>query len=91
MEIVTYSAFRQNLKSLVDRMIDRCEPLYIKRSRGEDLVVMSKSEYNSLQETLYLLSNPTNAKRLLDAIAEVKEGKTRPVTMDEIERMINEE
>jgi len=85
MEVVTYSSFRQNLKTLVDRMIDRCEPLYVKRSRGEDFVVMSKSEFNSLQETLYLLSSPKNAERLLSSI---NSANTKEMTAEELEQWV---
>jgi len=86
MEVVTYTSFRQNLKTLVDRMIDRCEPLYIKRSRGEDLIVMSKSDYDSMQETFYLMSSPKNAERLL-AAKNSSDGVT--MTLKEIEEMID--
>ena len=75
MEITTYSKFRQNLKSFLDNILNDRTVLYVTRSKGEDVVVMAKSEYESMQETLYLLNNPANAERLQRGIKEYKAGK----------------
>ena len=58
----------------MDWVLVNSAPLYIKRSRGEDVVLLSKADYDSIQETLYLLGNPVNAKRLLDGIEEYEGG-----------------
>jgi antitoxin YefM len=43
---------------------------------GEQAVVMpSLEDYQSLEETAYLLRNPANAKRLLSAISQLNTGK----------------
>ena len=75
MQITTYSNFRQNLKKFLDTLTGNNMPLYIKRSKGEDVVVLSKSDYDSMQETFYLLRSPANASRLLEGIEEYKKGK----------------
>jgi antitoxin YefM len=36
---------------------------------------MSLEDYESLEETAYLLRSPKNAKRLLEAIAQLESGK----------------
>ena len=74
MEITTYSNFRQNLKSFMDKVFLDRVPLFVKRSRGEDVVVISKSDYESLNETLHLLSNFNNAERLKQGIEEYENG-----------------
>ncbi len=74
MQITTYSNFRQNLKTYLDKVFTNHDPLFVTRSNGEDVVVLSKSDYESLTETLHLLGNPTNAKRLIDGIKELEEG-----------------
>lgn len=75
MEITTYSDFRRNMKSYFDKVFSMQKPLFISRSKGEDMVLISKSEFQSIQETFHLLKSPKNAERLLDAINEDKAGK----------------
>lgn len=82
MEIVTLSAFRQRMKSYFDSVFEMGKPLFISRPKGRDMVVMSKAEYDSLQETFHLLRSPKNASRLLDSIEEDKNKdlKSRSLT-----------
>ncbi len=75
MEITTYSNFRQNLKRFLDNILNDRSVLYVTRSKGEDVVILPKSDYESMQETLSLLSNPKNAERLHRGIKEFNEGK----------------
>jgi antitoxin YefM len=75
MEITTYSNFRQNLKSFMDLVFKSRAPLIVTRSKGDDIVVMAKSDYESLNETLYLLSSLKNAERLAKGIEEYEKGK----------------
>jgi len=75
MTVTTYSNFRQNLKMLLDGVFSSHAPLYVKRRNHEDVVVLSKSDYESLQETLHLLGSPKNAERLLSGIEKYKAGK----------------
>ncbi len=75
MEITTYSNFRQNLKRFLDSILKNKTPLFVTRSKAEDVVVLSKSDYDSMQETLYLLGSSKNANRLAKGIKEFEEGK----------------
>ena len=75
MEIVTYSETRANLKAVLDRVVDDCVPIVITRQRGKPVVMISMDDWNSTQETRYLLSTPNNAKRLLDAIEGMNAGQ----------------
>jgi antitoxin YefM len=40
----------------------------ITRQRGENVVLISASEWAGREETLYLLQSPKNAERLLEAV-----------------------
>ena len=75
MEITTYTSFRQNLKAYLDLIFSSRSPLFVTRSKGEDVVVLSKTDYESMQETIHLLSSPKNAERIAVALKEYEEGK----------------
>jgi antitoxin YefM len=75
MKITSYSNFRQNLKLFLDNVFVNHDPLFVTRTNGEDVVVLSKTDYESMMETLHLLGNPNNAKRLIDSIKELEDGK----------------
>jgi antitoxin YefM len=74
MDITTYTSFRQNLKSFLDKVFKNHSPLFVTRTNGEDVVVLSKADYESMQETFHLLKSPNNAARLLKGIAEYEKG-----------------
>ena len=85
MQVTTASEARANFKAVIDRTIDDADITIIHRRDGENAVLMSESQYNSLIETLYLLSNPANAKALERAIAQDKanQGVKRELLDDE--------
>lgn len=75
MHAVTYSYARENLKAVLDKAVNDRAPIAIARQRGEGAVVISESEWNSMEETLHLLSSPENARQLVEAIAQLDAGK----------------
>ncbi|MBU2916253.1 MULTISPECIES: type II toxin-antitoxin system Phd/YefM family antitoxin [Reichenbachiella] len=74
MEHTTYTNFRQNLKSFMDRVMNHRMPLLVTRTHGKDVVVLSKSDYDSIHETFFLLKNPRNAQRIFESIGEMNDG-----------------
>ncbi len=83
MEITTYSTFRQNLKAFMDTVTGSSAPLFVTRAKGKDVVLLSRADYESMQETLYLLSNPKNASRIAAALEEYENGKGQPQNLIE--------
>jgi len=71
-----YSEFRINLKKFLDEVEDSNETLVIKRCTGKGSVLISLTEYNSLMETVHLLSSKKNADRLYESIQQMREGIT---------------
>ena len=58
MEAVAYSNFRQNLKQYMKQVNEDADALIVTAKDAEDtVVVLSKREYDSLQESLQILSN----------------------------------
>lgn len=70
-----FSEFRTGLKTYLDRVEDENETLVVKRRKGKGSVVISIQEYNSLMETIYLLSSKKNSDRLFESIQQMKNGQ----------------
>jgi antitoxin YefM len=74
MTAITYTAARETLASTMDRVCQDHDPVIITRNRNQAVVMLSLEDYESLQETAYLLRSPANAKRLMDAIDDLNKG-----------------
>ncbi|MBO1307168.1 type II toxin-antitoxin system Phd/YefM family antitoxin [Enterococcus sp. 669A] len=72
MEAVTYSYFRQNLRVLMRKINDDAERLVVTTNDNTDVVVLSKADYDTWQETFYLMQSKLNRTRLDDAITDVE-------------------
>ncbi len=83
MIVANYSEFRGDLKKFLDNVEFNKETLIIKRGKGSGTVMISLDEYNSLMETVHLLSSKANADRLYESIEQMREGEI--VTKDLIE------
>lgn len=69
-----YSEFRTGLKGFLDSVENDNEILIIKRKSGKGTVLISLDEYNSIIETMHLLSSKKNADRLYESIQQMKAG-----------------
>ena len=85
MKAVNYTEFRQNLKSNLDSVYNDHEALIVTRKRNENMVVISQEDYNSLTETVYLLSSPTNASRLIKSRKQAENGQLVNFNLDLLE------
>lgn len=77
MRVVTYSDARASLKAVLDQVQDDADVTIISRRDGADAVVMSLDHYQSLMETMHLLSTPANAAALARAIGQDKAGMAK--------------
>lgn len=78
MEAIAYSHFRNHLKDYMKKVNDEFEPLIVvNKNPEEDIVVISKSEWNSIQETLAVANNTYLSDKVLRGMAEVKAGKSQ--------------
>jgi antitoxin YefM len=76
MDAFTLNEAKTKLEQLIDQVILDAEPAILVNDKGQRVVLMSLDEFNSWQETLYLLSNPANAAHLRQSISEAKSGYT---------------
>lgn len=77
MRIVSYTDARNALKTVLDTVESDADITIITRRDGGDVVVMSLAQYQSMAETLHLLSSPANAAHLAESIAQFKAGKAK--------------
>jgi antitoxin YefM len=71
MKAISYTAARENLATTMDQVCDDHDPVIITRNREQAVVMLSLADYESLQETAYLLKSPANARRLLESIEQL--------------------
>ncbi len=76
MQTVSYSAFRSQLARFLDKVSDDHKPVLVTRQNGKPAIVMSLEDYQSYEETAYLMASPKNAERLNQAIADIEVGNT---------------
>jgi antitoxin YefM len=72
MKAITYTAARESLAATMDGVCADHDPVIITRNRDQAVVMLSLADYESLQETAYLLRSPVNARRLLESISELE-------------------
>jgi len=72
---ITYTAARENLANTINRVCEDPAFVVITKNRDQVVVMLSLEEYESLQETAYLLRSPANAKRLIEAVDALERGK----------------
>ncbi len=75
MDAISYTAARANLAKTMAKVCDDHSPVIITRKSESPVVMMSLEDYESMQETTYLLRSPANARVLLESIAELEAGK----------------
>jgi antitoxin YefM len=84
---ISASEARQRLFPLLEQVNTDHQPVRI-TSRAGDAVLMSADDYDSWQETVYLLRSPENARRLMEAVARDKAGQSVPATpIDQLREM----
>ncbi len=77
MDAMSYSAFRANLASTLDKVNDDHKPVLITRQNGKPAVLISLEDFQSYEETSYLMASPKNAERLNEAISQVEAGNSK--------------
>ena len=72
MDVITYSEARANLKGVMDRIVSDRTQVVVTRQKSEAVVMMSLADWNAVEETLNLLSTPSNAARLRRSIGQLE-------------------
>ena len=89
MTTMTYSQLREKLAEVWDEVEDSREEVILRRRGHEDLALLPAHELRSLKEIAHLLRSPTNAYRLLTALARSRR-EDGVVAFDSIETLAAE-
>lgn len=82
----SYTSLRQNLASVLDRVIEDQEVVIVRRKGSRDVALVPASELSGLMETAHLLRSPRNARRLLAALRRAKTGRAKPGSVEQLRR-----
>lgn len=77
MDAITTNQAKKDINQLIQKVISNAEATIICNDKGEKAVLLSLDEFNSWNETLYLLTNPANAEHLRNSIAEDQAGERK--------------
>ena len=75
MNAMSYTQAHAHFGKIMNQVCQDHVPLIITRQNNPAVVVISLEDYQAMEETNYLLSSSTNAKRLLESVAELEGGK----------------
>ena len=65
MNSLTYTETRKRLKEVMDRVVQDRKEVVVTRQKAESVVIVSQADWNSMHETLHLLSSLRNVDRLV--------------------------
>lgn len=89
-QAVTTKEFRKSFKKYADDVADYNETVIVARPEQKNVVMISEKEYNSWQETNYLLRTKANSEALARSISQLGDSaKNHLLTPEEFERMAN--
>lgn len=74
MDTVSVNQFRDQLKSYVEQVVSRHEPIKVTRRAGDAFVVMSAEDWEREQETLYVLQNTSLMTQIAESFGTHKNG-----------------
>ena len=75
MQVISYTKARNELATMMNKVCEDHVPIVISRQEQRPVVLLSLEDFNSIEETLYLLSSPKNASRVIEAAQDFKENK----------------
>ncbi len=75
MQVVNFTEARNNLKRVLDEVVEDADYTVINRRDASDTVVMSLHSFNSLMETVHLLKSPANLAHLEKSITQYQQDR----------------
>ena len=76
MATATFSNVRSEFKKYCDAVCQNAEALTITRERGENVVLVSEREWESIQETLFFTDSENRMNRIRKSEGDLAAGRT---------------
>ena len=76
---ISYTSLRKNLSSVLEEI----ETDHIIRKNYKNMVILAEEDYNSIKETLYLLSSQANAAMLQKSMIQAQNNNFVTVDLDD--------
>lgn len=84
MIVATYTELRSNLKKYLDRVIKDSDNVIVNRGNDSAVVIMSLEEYEAMQETAYIQSQPDIMEAIHQGEKDLRNGNYETVNIDEL-------
>ena len=84
MIVATYTELRSNLKKYLDRVIKDSDNVIVNRGNDSAVVIMSLEEYEAMQETAYIQSQPDIMEAIRQGEKDLRDGNYETVNIDEL-------
>ena len=84
----TYTSLRENLASVLDRVVADNEVAIIRRKGAKDVALLPAVELAGYIETAHLLRSPRNARRLLTALHRAQKGQGKVRSAEQLRREV---
>ena len=75
MKTMSYTESRARYAEVLDSVLNDREEVVVTRAGHPSVVIVSLEDFESMRETAYLMRSPANARRLLDAMERLEDGK----------------
>jgi antitoxin YefM len=76
MRVAQVSEYRKRIAEFHRSVIENHDPLIIDLPGGEDVIVMSRTDYENLQETMHVLKDSVTMTSLLEGRIRAKSGES---------------
>jgi antitoxin YefM len=76
---ISYESLKQNLGSVFEAIENNKEAWLVTRKQHSDVMMIARDDYESLIETLHLLSSASNSNRLNEALEQDRNGEYKKV------------
>ena len=75
MTVFTVEDAKENLDKVIEQVMNDAEPAVVRTESGDEVVLLSREEFDSWNETVYLLSSPANAAHLRQSSDEAEASR----------------